>query len=297
MRSLISAVLLSASIAQTASAQLPASEQSNIAANPSWTGPQKPLRIYGNTWYVGPQGLGVYLITARTGDVLIDGGVPGDAALIEANIRELGIDLHDIKWILNSHAHFDHAGGVAQLAHDTGAEVLASAADVPMLERGGLDDPQYGDRFPFTPPHVARTVTDGDPVRLGTLVLTAHITPGHTRGNTTWTWISCESSRCLHMVDIGSLSAPGYRLVDNPKYPDVVGDFERSFAIVAALPCDIALAPHPGAVNFWERVARREQGDTNALIDPAGCRAYADDARKSFEAELAKQRADTATSK
>ncbi|UJJ58335.1 subclass B3 metallo-beta-lactamase [Rhodanobacter sp. FW102-FHT14D06] len=315
MRLLIATILLSGLIVQSAYAQvppsgqkntlnnpswtgpqkpfrMPASERKNIANNPSWTASQKPFRIYGNTWSVGPHGLGVFLITARTGHVLIDGGVPGEAQLIEANIRDLGINLRDIKWILNSHAHSDHAGGMAQLAHDTGAQVIANIADTPLLERGGHDDPEYGDRFPFPPVHVARTVTDGESLHLGDLVLTAHSTPGHTKGNTTWTWVSCEGSRCLHMVDVGSLSAPGFKLVKNSKDPSVVRDFEHSFAVVAPLPCDIPLAPHPGMVDFWARVDKRKQGDVNALLDPMGCRAYAKDARESFEAQLEKQRAD-----
>lgn len=281
--------------AWTAPAWMPLSERKNIAESPSWTAPQKPFRIYGNTWYVGPRGLGVFLIVAPSGDVLIDGGVPGDAPLIEANIRSLGINLRDIKWILNSHAHSDHAGGMAQLAHDTGAQVIAGAADTSLLERGGHDDPEYGDRFPFPPVHVTRMVTGRESLHLGDLVLTAHATPGHTKGNTTWTWVSCSGKRCLHMVDVGSLSAPGFQLIGNSKYPNVVKDFEHSFDMVAALPCDIPLAPHPGMVNFWERVAKRKQGDMNALIDPTGCRAYAKDAREGFEAQLAKQRAGAAS--
>jgi metallo-beta-lactamase class B len=121
--------------------------------------------------------------------------------------------------------------------------------------------------------------------------LTARATPGHTRGNTTWTWTSCEDRRCLHMVDVGSLSAPDYKLIDNLKYPDIVKDYEHSFALVAAEPCDIALAPHPAMVDFWERVEKRKAGNADALVDPAGCRAYANDARAFFEAQLAKQRA------
>lgn len=301
MRLSIAATVVSGFIAYGAIARqpfrMPASEQKNIADNPSWTAPQKPFRIYGNTWYVGPHGLGVFLITAPAGDILIDGGVPGDAQLIEGNIRELGIDLHAIKWILNTHAHSDHAGGLAQLAHDTGAQVIAGAADAPLLERGGRGDPEYGDRFPFPPVHVARTVSDGERLHLGDLVLTAHATPGHTKGNTTWTWTSCEGKRCLHMVDVGSLSAPGFRLVGNADDPNIIGNFEHSFAMVAALSCDIPLAPHPEMVDFWERVGKRAHGDANAMLDPAGCRTYANDARAAFAAQLAEQRKTAASAK
>jgi metallo-beta-lactamase class B len=303
MHLLIARILVSSLILQCAYAQPPTALQANTAnkvscvTDPSWTAEQMPFRIYGNTWYVGPRGLTVLLITSPSGDALIDGGVPGYAPLIEANIRDLGISLHDIKWILNSHAHCDHAGGIAHLASTTGAQVIASAADTPLLARGGHADPEYGDRFPFPPVHVARTVTDGESLRLGDLVLTARATPGHTKGNTTWTWMSCEEKRCLHMVDVGSLSAPDYKLIGTPKYPGIVQDYEHSFALVAALPCDIALAPHPAMVDFWERVAKRKAGNADALIDPAGCRAYAKDAREAFEAQLAKQRAVAASPK
>ena len=284
--------------AHTSSADKAASANDSSCVNdPSWTSAQKPFRIYGNTWHVGPRGLGVFLITAPSGHVLIDGGVPGNAPLIEANIRSLGFNLRDIKWILNSHAHCDHAGGMAKLVRATGAQVIASAADTKSLARGGHDDPHYGDRFRFPPVRVTRTVTDGEILQLGSLVLTAHSTPGHTPGNTTWTWTSCEDTRCLHLVDVGSLSAPNYKLIGNPKYPDIVKDFEYSFGMVAALPCDIALAPHPGMVDFWERVARRNQGDVDALIDPSLCRAYANDAREGFAEELTTQRKDATSAK
>ena len=191
MRAWLGAVLVNGLIAHGAHAQTHSAEQVNTAIDrscandPTWTAPQTPFRIYGNTWFVGPRGLGVFLITAPTGDVLIDGGVPQDAAMIEENIRALGIGLHDIRWILNSHAHCDHAGGIAKLARDTGAQVIAGAADSALLARGGHDDPEYGDRFVFPPVHVTRTVTDGEQLHLGDLLLTAHSTPGHTKDNTT----------------------------------------------------------------------------------------------------------------
>lgn len=283
---------------RAASATQPSPVHDHACVNdPSWVQAQAPFRIYGNTWYVGPHGLGVFLITSAKGEVLIDGGVPEDAPMIEANIRRLGFDPHHVKWILNSHAHCDHAGGIAQLAHDTGAQVIAGAADAALLARGGRDDPQYGDRFPFPPVHVARTVADGGQLRLGDLAFTAHATPGHTKGNTTWTWTSCEHKRCLNLVDVGSLSAPDYHLLGNPKYPDQIADYERSFAKVAALPCDIALAPHPGMVDFWKRVAERDAGHPDALINRTLCRAYANDARHEFEKELLKQRAAAVSAK
>jgi metallo-beta-lactamase class B len=295
MRMSIAVLFASSLFVQNVSAHT--ANDSSCVNDPSWIAPQKPFRIYGNTWHVGPRGLGVFLITAPTGHVLIDGGVSGDASLIKANIRSLGINLHDIKWILNSHEHCDHAGGIAQLAKDTGAQIIVSTRSIPLLQRGGRNDPHYGDRFPFPPVQVTRTVADGESLRLGDLLLTAHLTPGHTKGNTTWTWKSCEGTRCLHMVDVGSLSAPDYKLIANPKYPDIVKDYEHSFAVVEALPCEIALAPHPGMVDFWERVAKRDQGDADALIDPALCRAYAKNARKNFAEELAKQRRDAASAR
>jgi metallo-beta-lactamase class B len=259
--------------------------------------PQTPFRLYGNTWHVGPRGLGVFLITAPTGHVLIDGGPPGAAPLIEANVRSLGFSPRDIKWILISHAHCDHAGDAALLASTTGAQVIAGAADVPLLARGGHDDPQYGDRFTYPPVQVTQTVMDGQRLRLGDLVLTAHLTPGHTKGNATWAWTSYENGRCLQLVDIGSLSAPGYTLIGNTKHPDILADYESSLAKVAALPCDVALAPHPEMVGFWARVAKHEQGDADALIDPTLCRTYATAARQRFDEESTRQRSAATSAK
>lgn len=297
MRALTTTAIFFCLALQAAHARPPTPEQANTAEHPEWTAPQPPTHVYGNTWYVGPRGLSVLLIVAPAGDVLIDAGVPGDAPLIEANIRALGVQLGDIKWIVNSHAHYDHAGDMARIARDTGAQVIASAADAPLLARGGRGDLQYGDRFPYPPVQVTRTVSDGERLQLGDLLLTAHLTPGHTPGNTTWTWLSCARKHCVHIVDIGSLSAPGYDLVGKRAEPGLVAAFERSFALVAALPCDIALHPHPEAVDFWKRVARRDAGVADALIDRNGCRDYATAARARFETELAAQRVNAASSR
>jgi metallo-beta-lactamase class B len=285
------ALALTAAAAAPPEFVMPASERENLAANPSWTAAQPPFRIHGNTWHVGPRGLGVFLIAARSGHVLIDAGVPGGAGQIEANIRRAGFRLRDIKWILNTQAHFDHAGDMARLARDTGAQVIDNAADAPLLERGGSPDPAFGEQFPFPPVRVGRTVRDGEVLKLGTLTITAHATPGHTPGNTSWTWESCEDGRCLRMADIGSLSSPGYDLVEHVPYPGIVDDFERSFGVVAALPCDIAIAPHPEMVDFWERVEARAKGERWALVDSTLARGYAEAAREAFAKKLAEQRA------
>jgi metallo-beta-lactamase class B len=255
----------------------------------TWVQPQAPFRIYGNTWHVGPRGLGVFLITSRSGHVLIDGGIAGHASQITDNIRRLGFSVQDVRWILNTHAHCDHAGGFAELLRETGAQLIAGVADSAILQDGGRGDPHYGDRYRFPGVSTTRTITRVERLRLGAVTITAHPTPGHTRGNTTWSWSSCEGTRCYTLVDVGSLSAPGYQLVGNARHPTLEADYRRSFAVPAALLCDIALAPHPGMVDFWERMARRDAGIASALVDRSRCRRYAETARAEFQQELARQ--------
>lgn len=271
-----------------ARAATPASAPEGRAA---WNAPQAPFRIYGNTWYVGTRGLTSILITSPSGNVLIDGDLPESAPLIEQHIRALGFRLADIRLILNTHAHYDHAGGIAQLQRDSGAQVVASVAGARLMARGGHDDPQYGDTYSYPPPRRIRTVADGETLKVGPLAITAHLTPGHTPGSTTWTWRSCQAGRCLDIVYADSLSTPDYKLVANPNYPGIIGDYRHSFAVIAALPCDIVLSPHPGMVDFWERVEKRQSGNADALIDRNGCRNYAKDASAAFEAKLAAQEA------
>lgn len=262
-----------------------------------WNAPQKPFRIYGNTWYVGPLGLSSILLDTGQGLALFDGDLPESAPLIEANIRTLGFHVRDIKWILNSHAHADHAGGIAALQRDSGAQVLASAAGARQMALGGADrdDPQYGDVPDYPPVRHVRVVRDGEVVRLGGVAITAHYTPGHTPGSTAWTWPSCAGGRCLRMAYADSLtpiSAPGFRFSDDPRR---VAAFRQAIATVAALPCDILLTPHPDASGFWQKVARRTStSDAAPLIDTGGCRAYAATAAKELGARLAQEQAETA---
>lgn len=257
-----------------------------------WNAPQAPFRIYGNTWYVGPHGLSSILVDTGRGLALLDGDLPESAMQIEAHVRALGYRVRDIRWILNSHAHIDHAGGIASLQRASGAQVLASAAGARELELGGADpgDPLYGAVPDYTPVRRVRVVSDEETLHLGNVAITAHYTPGHTPGSTAWTWTSCESTRCLHIVYADSLSAadaPAFRFSDRPRY---LAAFRRSIATVASLSCDILLTPHPDASGFWQKVQRREStGDTRALIDRSACRRYADHAARALTAVLVRE--------
>lgn len=264
-----------------------AATRADSAACPScaeWNAPQAPLRVYGNTYYVGPHGLGAILITSPAGHILIDGGLPQSAPVIEASIRALGFHVEDIRLILNSHVHWDHAGGIAALQHASGAVVAASPASAAVLRTGGVgrDDPQFGTLPPITPVSHVRIIADGQTLYVGELAVTAHFTAGHTPGGTTWTWQSCEAGRCLNMVYADSqspISADGFHFTHNDTYPGALKDFEHGFTVLDSLPCDILMTPHPDASGFWERVAKRDAGDANALVDTNACHAYADQAR------------------
>jgi metallo-beta-lactamase class B len=166
-----------------------AAETSSCGNCAVWNAPQKPFQIFGNTYYVGPHGLNAILITSDSGHVLIDGALPESAAQTATHIRELGFRLEDVKLILNSHVHFDHAGGITELQRLTGATVKASASTAAVMKSGGVgkDDPQFGTAAPIAPVGNVDVVQDGEIVRLGALSLTAHFTPGHTSGGTTWT--------------------------------------------------------------------------------------------------------------
>ncbi|MBD8897700.1 subclass B3 metallo-beta-lactamase [Rhodanobacter sp. DHG33] len=259
-----------------------------------WNAPQKPFRIYGNVWYVGPYGLTSLLVDTGQGLALFDGDLAESAPVIEAHIRQLSFRVRDVKWILNSHPHADHAGGIAALQAATGAQVLTSMAGARELALGGADpsDPQFGAMPYFQPVKQVRVVRDGEVVHLGNVAITAHYTPGHTAGSTSWTWVSCERRRCLRMAYADSLSAfsaPGYRFTDHPAY---VANFRKGIAAVAALPCDILLTPHPDASGFWEKVARRKSPtDAAPLIDPQACRDYAATATQNLDARLAEEHA------
>lgn len=260
-----------------------------------WNRPQPPFRIFGNTYYVGVNGVSTVLIDSGHGLVLIDGGLPQSAAKIAANVRALGFKMGNVRWILNSHAHFDHAGGIAALQRMSGARVAASA-----LGREGLiagravhDDPQagYGDDTRFPAVGRVTAIVDGASVNVGELSITAHATPGHTPGSTTWTWRSCEQRHCVDVVYADSLSAvssPDFRFSDDAAR---VTQFRSSIAKVRALPCQIMIAAHPdGGRLFAEHKASAQRG-RDAFIDASACRTYADNALAKFDARLAEEAA------
>ena len=271
-----------------------------VAAPASWTAPQAPYRIHGNTWQVGSAGLSAILVTSDAGHVLIDVPLAENVAMVEANVRALGFRVEDIRLVLSTHAHFDHAGGIAALARDSGAEVRASAASARALRSGGddPDDPQHGSAERYAPVSVASTFVDGEVLRIGGLELTAHLTPGHTPGSTSWSWRSCERSRCLDVVYADSLTAlsdDDYHYSD-PAHPERVADFRRGLAEIAKLPCDVLVTPHPEASGLDARVARRAAGEVDALIDRGACRRYAETAEKRLDARIAAERAEPSAS-
>lgn len=262
---------------------------------PEWNRPQQPFRVHGNTWYVGTGGLSAVLVTSPEGHVLIDGALPESAPLIAASIRALGFRLEDVKLILNSHAHFDHAGGIAALERASGATVAAQpwSAAVMRSGRSRPEDPQHGVLLPYPSVSTVREITDGETVRVGPLALTAHFTGGHTPGGTTWSWRSCEADRCWDIVYADSqtpISADGFLYSRSTSYPSAVADFERGHAVVEQLACDVLLTPHPAVSGLFERLARREAGDAEAFRDPSACRDLAASSRQRLAERLAKER-------
>ena len=295
---LASAGLVLAVVAGAAPAKPPllADAAINCESCPAWNGDRAPFRVFGNTYYVGTAGLSSILITSGEGHVLIDGGLPQSAPLIDAHIRRLGLRSEDVKLILNSHAHFDHAGGIAALQRASGARVAASAPAAQAMERGGpvSDDPQagFGTAMAFPAVKGVDVIQDGETLRVGPLAVTAHLTPGHTPYGTTWTWRSCEGDRCWNVVYADSLtpvSAPGFRYTGDATHPSIVESFRRSIATIAGLPCDILLAPHPGFAQLDEKLARRGKGEADAFVDGGACRAYAEAATKALDARLAEE--------
>ena len=258
----------------------------------AWNRPVKPFRIIGNVYYVGAFEVSSYLITTPRGHILLDSGFAETVPQIRDNVKQLGFRLEDVKLLINSHAHYDHAGGLAELKALTGARLAASEADAAQLAAGGRGDFQWGDQFAFPPVAADRILHDGETIELGGVWMVAHLTPGHTKGNTTWTMEVKDGGKTYNVVFMGSTSAPGYKLVNNSKYPNIVADYQRSFRLLESLPCDVFLGPHGSFFSLQEKQALLEQGAAaNPFIDPQGYRQFLENSKQGFYEQLKAQQA------
>src|SRR5690606_16046825 len=263
--------------------ELPQLEAYTVAAE--WRRPVAPLQLAENTWRIGTAGLSAMLVKTPAGAVLVDAGMPQAADMLLEQMAALGVAPSDLALILFGHAHADHAGPLAELRRRTGARIVANAESAALLARGGSDDLHFGDALVYPPAPTDRLVMDGEVVELGGMAFTVHFMPGHTPGSMAWTWTDRgrEGGGPVRIAYVDSLTAPGYRLEGHPRYPRLVADFRRSFAVVRGLPCDVLVTPHPG-FSGWDHV-------DPAASRPIDCRAYADAAERAFEAQLAKARA------
>lgn len=265
-----------------------------------WNAPRVPFKVFGNTYFVGTQGLSSLLIATPQGLVLIDAALPQSVTSIAGNIEALGFHAADLKYILTSHAHFDHVGGVRSMQRYTGATVLASSSTAEALQLGHPvpADPQFGtgpfDRFPAVVEGL-RVMKDGETVQLGGTTFTTNYTPGHTPGATTWTWRSCEGDRCLNMVYVDSLTAvskDGYRFTGGAGTPGIVDTFRATIERVGRLPCDVLISTHPSATGMDAKVAAREKGGiapgapSDPFVNAGSCRALAAQSMKALEERI-----------
>jgi metallo-beta-lactamase class B len=259
-----------------------------------WSEPFPPHRMIANIYYVGSRGLASYLITTTSGHILINSNLKTSIPLIRENVEKLGFLFSDVKVLLISHAHFDHDGGSAEVKELTGARYMVMDGDVTVVESGGKSDFQYGDDRTLWYPATAvdRVLHDGDEVKLGDTRLTAHKTAGHTPGCTTWTLKVQEAGNTYHVVIVGSPNVnPGYRLVNNPRYPRIADDYARGFRVLKSLPCDVFLGAHGDYYGMEAKYAKLSTGGTSPYIDPQGYRDYVADREQAFLSELEKQTA------
>lgn len=249
--------------------------------------------MIGNVYFVGSKGLAIYLVTTSQGNILINAGLDESVPMIQQSVEKLGFRFSDIKILLISHAHFDHDAGAARIKKLTGAKYMVMEFDVPVVESGGRKDFAYahtpGMLYPAA--KVDRILHDGDTVKLGDTVLTAHLTPGHTKGCTTWTMQAREAGKSYDVVVVGSPNVnPGYKLVNNAAYPQIASDYEKTFSVLRSLHCDVFLGAHGNYYDMESKYARIT-GNANPFIDPNGYQKYVNEREQAFQAELARQEA------
>lgn len=260
-----------------------------IPGNADWEKPQAPLKLYGNTYFVGTGGISLVLIDTGDGLILIDGALPQTVAATEASIRQLGFRVEDVRYILNTEAHYDHSGGLAALARDSGAEVITSPIGAAALRTGQADahDPQAASVRAHPPVPNARGIGDGETVRLGHTAVKAVFTPGHTPGSVSWTWKSCEGEACVDVVFASSLNAVASEPFTYRAHPDATAALRASIDRMEALPCDLLISAHPDNSSGDVKIAALQAGATpNPFLDPSACRAYAERARGRLQARL-----------
>jgi metallo-beta-lactamase class B len=286
-------------LAQTNSAPKPAQDpttqaSATVPGSPDWSEPFPPHRMIGNIYYVGSRGLASYLITTPAGDILINSNLKTSVPLIRESIEKLGFHFSDVKILLISHAHFDHDAGSAEVKKLTGAKYMIMDGDVSVVESGGKSDFQYGDdaTLLYPPATVDRVLHDGDEVKLGDTVLTAHKTAGHTRGCTTWSLKVREAEKTYDVVIVGSPNVnSGYKLVNNSRYPEIADDYARGFRALKSLPCDVFLGAHGSYYDMEAKYAKLKAGGANPYIDPEGYKNYVAEREQAFLSELQKQTA------
>jgi metallo-beta-lactamase class B len=260
--------------------------------NADWTQPFPPHKVMGNIYYVGSKGLASYLITTPQGHILINSNLDSSVALIRGSVEKLGFRFSDVKILLISHAHWDHCAGSARIKEMTGARYMAMDADAPEIEAGGKGNFQYGKSANslYPPTKEDRVLHDGDEVKLGDTVLVAHLTPGHTKGCTTWTMKAAEGGRTYNVVVVGSPNVnAGYKLVGNALYPQIAQDYERMFRVLKSFACDVFLGAHGNYYDMEAKYARMKEGARNAFLDPEGFQKYAAEREQAFRRELKKQ--------
>lgn len=257
----------------------------------AWNAEQAPFRIFGNTYYVGVRGLSSVLITSPDGHVLIDGDLPQSAPLIARHVEQLGFKMSDVKVILNSHVHYDHAGGIAELQKLSGAKVIASDIAAKVLRTGKVDrsDPQFGVLKAFPGVKHVEALGTRESVEVGKLQLRVIHTPGHTPGGTSWTWTSCESDRCLNVVygdSLNAISDDSFKYSGDARYPNAGSDMAASVAAISAAPCDILVAAHPDFTGLLTLIDEQGDGDRAQLIDSSACKRYSAAGKQRFDKRL-----------
>ena len=262
--------------------------------SPDWSEPFPAHRMIGNIYYVGSRGLASYLITTPAGHILINSNLKTSVPLIRESVEKLGFHFSDVKILLISHAHFDHDAGSAEIKKLTGAKYMVMDGDVAVVESGGKSDFQYGDEpsSQYPPTKVDQVLHDGEQVILGGTVLTAHKTAGHTRGCTTWSLKVTEAGKSYDVVIVGSPNVnPGYKLVNNARYPGIADDYAQGFRVLKSLPCDVFLGAHGSYFGMESKYARLNAGGANPYIDSAGYKSYVTEREQAFLSELEKQTA------